>query len=154
GVSLVLCGPLPQQRPAPAARPARDAPLWHARLRRAAPPLHALLPDVQAQDEAPVVAPAPAGPLPALSLADRPRAAPLLPVVRAPRAPRGRVPAGAVSARMARSQGNLRNDCALITQKTGCPGASSSARTASRVSFATSASPASTWTSTPSSVAS
>ena len=92
GVPVVLCGALRGQRTAPTARPEGGARVQHARLRGSAAPVHALLPAVQAQGETGLVAPRPAGPLPALSLADVARLFPLLSVVRAARAARGELP--------------------------------------------------------------
>ena len=92
GVPVVLCRPLRGQRPATAARPEGGARVQHARLRGPAAPVHALLPAVQAQGEARLVASRSARPLPALPLADVARLLPLLPVVRPARAPRGQLP--------------------------------------------------------------
>ena len=75
-----------------AARPEGRARVQPARLRGPAAPVHALLPAVQAQGEAGLVARRPARPLPALPLAHVARLLPLLPVVRAARAARGELP--------------------------------------------------------------
>jgi len=83
GVPVVLRGPLPGERPAAAPGSARGAPLRAPRLPRRAPPVHALLPGVQAQAGPAVEPPRSARPLRPLPLAHFARVLALLRVVRA-----------------------------------------------------------------------
>jgi RNA polymerase subunit RPABC4/transcription elongation factor Spt4 len=107
-------------------RPPRDpesgARVQHARLRGSAAPVHALLPAVQAQGEARLVARRPARPLPALPLADVARLLPLLPVVRAPRTARGELPRALVARGRPRPLPEVRALlCALLHQDEDVP---------------------------------
>jgi len=120
-------------------------------LRGAAAPLHALLPALQAQGQARVVAPRSAGPLSALPLAHLSRLPALLLLVWEARTARRQLHEVAeLTGRSKRAhQARRLSAWALITRWTRASRASASASAASAVILATSASPASRWMSTP-----
>ncbi len=91
GMPVVLRGTVGGERPDPAPRPDGDPDVWTV-MPRSAPTVHALLPDVQAEDPATVGHPRASRSLPALPLVRLPAVLAVLSLVRTAPQP-GQLPA-------------------------------------------------------------